>query len=96
MPACAALDDRIWSPSVPNALAGLTDAVVDVTHDTAPRDGVARPGWITVQLREDSAGGGDATHEIRSPIYPESGHMVSAWQPAEILEDVRSWYQAGR
>lgn len=30
---------------------------------------------------------------MRSPVYASSGHMVPAWEPAEILEDVQSWYE---
>lgn len=89
----AALDSLIYGPSIPAALRLADDAVSDVALDATPRDGVARPGWMAVQYREDWAGSDDVLREIRFPPYAESGHCVPAWQPAEILDDVQAWFE---
>jgi hypothetical protein len=73
----AALDARVWSPALVPA---LEEYGVSVMHDTQPRPGVARPGWLVVDGQE-----------LRFPHYPTSGHDVSAWQPEELADDVAAW-----
>lgn len=92
----AAKDPTLCAPAIPVALATFDDAVSDVVYDSAAPAGAARPGTVTIHYQPDWIGSDDTVREIRFPTYPESGHMVPAWQPAEILEDVRAWYLGER
>jgi hypothetical protein len=89
----AGMDSSIWSPAIPVALATFEDAVSLVEHDQGPEPGVARPGRMRIVYHPEWAGTADTVRDIRMPLYDRSGHMVPAWQPAEILEDVQRWYE---
>jgi hypothetical protein len=60
-----------------------------VVVDSAPRPGVARPGWFTVAFAED--GGFAPTIEVRFPPYDESGHFVALAEPQALHDDVAAW-----
>jgi hypothetical protein len=74
----AALDAVIWSPAIPTALATLPSvAAIDVGDGT-----------IDVTYADTAIG----RRRIRFPSYAQSGHMVSASQPAELAADVTAWW----
>jgi hypothetical protein len=86
----AKLDMAVWTPAIAPALASYTSLVASATLDSAPRAGVARPGWIAVSYVPGAIP--DATtREIRFPFYAAAGHMVSIREPAHLLADVRQW-----
>jgi hypothetical protein len=88
----AALDLVVYSPSIPPALAAFTDLVDRVDSDQAARDGVDRPGWITVHYHAGAFGvPADTVSIIRWPVYASAGHMVAASQPVELSADVEAW-----
>jgi hypothetical protein len=82
-----AADDRvIWSPAIPAALRTF-DTVADVEVDGQGPAGSERGGQINVTYRDKSIG----SRSIRFPYYSQSGHMVSAGQPAELAADIAAW-----
>jgi hypothetical protein len=81
----ARYDSVIYAPAIPAALQSLAT----VTVDTAPRPGVARPGWFTVSFAED--GGATPGIEVRFPPYDSSGHYVALAQPQALHDDVAAW-----
>jgi hypothetical protein len=85
----ARYDATIYAPAIPGLLAyrGFGGTV-----DSAPRPGVARPGWFNVDLPA-SPGQPPLTVEVRFPPYDGSGHEVSASQPDELASDVQAWMQ---
>lgn len=95
----AELDGAIVADAIPELLAHRA-ATIDpplasnVAVDLEAREGVARPGWITVAYEhggdEDEAG---TTRTIRFPSYPNAGHMVSLSSPAALFEDVRDFLE---
>jgi len=90
----AAFDARVWAPAIPLTLATYDDLVTTVSHDTEPRDGVARPGWMRITYHPDDSELEPLVRELRFPYYDQSGHLVSADQPAALLADVATWLQA--
>lgn len=80
-------DMVVWSPDIPTAL-GMYTGITSSTHDTEPRTGVDRPGWIEVVYET----GGPLTREIRFPFYTDAGHAVSMREPGPFLDDVVDWY----
>lgn len=71
-------------------LAATAD-LVDVTLDTTPRDGVARPGWLQLRYWSDSQlADDDGIRRFRFPSY-ESGHTVTLHQPTAFADDLRDW-----
>jgi hypothetical protein len=83
----ARFDLAIYSPAIPAMLAsmGLGGAV-----DTSPRPGFDRPGWFTVNFAGTTDAGASSL-EVRFPPYAQSGHMVTASQPADLAADVEAW-----
>ncbi len=84
----ARYDESIYAPAIPAAL----QQVATVTVDTAPRPGVARPGWFTVTFGED--GGVAPPIEVRFPSYQESGHFVALAEPQALHDDVIAWIES--
>ena len=69
-------------------------AFVDAVNlSTAARPDVERPGWIEVEFNEQAEIGA-AVRTVRWPEYRESGHMVTASQPDELLADVTDFLAA--
>jgi hypothetical protein len=83
----ARYDPAIYAPAIPAALKAMG---LGGTIDTAPRPGVARPGWFSVNLPA-SDGAAATTVEVRFPPYVDSGHMVAVSQPADLAADVEAW-----
>jgi hypothetical protein len=79
----ARYDAVIYSPAIPATLEPAGTVVVD----TAPRAGVARPGWFRVTLD-----GGAMPIDVRFPLYDSAGHFVSVGQPQDLRDDVAAWY----
>jgi hypothetical protein len=79
----ARYDGSIYSPAIPAALG----QVARVAVDTAPRSGVARPGWFRVFLDADAGTG----VEVRFPPYVDSGHFVALAEPQALHDDVAAW-----
>lgn len=67
-----------------------TPLIDSVDSDTRERDGVPRPGWLTLRYNDD-ADIGSTTRTIRWPTYESAGHLVSASAPAELKQDVRAF-----
>lgn len=86
----APYDLAVVSANLADALQSATDMAAAVTHDSAPRSGVARPGWLQIDFVPGAVAVDHA--EIRFPRYPTAGHMVTLREPAELLADVRAWY----
>jgi hypothetical protein len=83
----AELDRFIYAPWIGSGLLAKHPAVLsDAVHDTAPRIGIDRPGWLTLSYQQ----GG--TREIRMPHYASAGHVVSQRAASELLQDVMTWY----
>ena len=88
----AALDLAIWGPNLPLALEAYPTWFDAVVHDTAPRPGVERPGWIQLDYAFAVVAPGDSgSREIRFPTYANSGHMVNLRQPEGLAADVAAW-----
>ena len=95
----ALLDPVIVADAIPEVLNKYSQftnpqALSSVTLDVAPRDGVARPGWITVTYTgawPDTVAGD--TRTIRFPTYRDSGHMVTVSSPTELFADVQQFVQ---
>ncbi|HEY6460628.1 MAG TPA: hypothetical protein VIY73_10775 [Polyangiaceae bacterium] len=85
----ARYDLAIYAPSIP---AAISAEGFGGTVDDAPRPGVTRPGWFTVNLPAASGLPAQAV-EVRFPLYDKSGHAVAASQPAELATDVQAWLQ---
>ena len=85
----ARYDGSIYSPAIPAALQTALQGLAVVDVDTAPRAGVARPGWFTVQFTAD--GGAAPSIEVRFPPYDDSGHFVALAQPQALHDDVATW-----
>jgi hypothetical protein len=77
----ARYDSVIYSPAIP----ALLEQVATVAVDTAPRPGVARPGWFTVTFPAGTP------IEVRFPPYDDSGHFVSVAEPQHLHDDVEAW-----
>ena len=88
----AAHDRAVWGPNIPPALAQYSQMVSDVTHDTAPRPNVDRPGWMQITYQPDVAPPDDLEREVRFPYYGGSGHMVTLKEPGELLADIEDWF----
>jgi hypothetical protein len=84
----ARYDSVIYSPAIPAVL----QEVGTVTLDTAPRPGVARPGWFTVRFPQNGATG--PAIEVRFPPYVDSGHFVTVAEPQHLHDDVAAWLDA--
>lgn len=69
-----------------------TPLIDSVDTDIATRDGVPRPGWLTLNYNDD-AEIGSKTRTIRWPSYDSAGHLVSASMPAELKQDVRAFLE---
>ena len=65
--------------------------IEDLDFDDATRDGVARPGWMTVEFTEAAGLGEDAIRTIRMPTYFDSGHMIPLTEAGPLREDVRQF-----
>ena len=90
----AMLDVVVYPPSIPPSLAtAYPTAVSSVAVDSAPRPGIARPGWFTVHYAAGASDGRApiAPQTVRFPVYATSGHHVSSAQPVELEEDVAAW-----
>jgi hypothetical protein len=85
----ARYDSVIYSPAIPAVL----QEVGTVTMDTAPRPGVARPGWFRVSFPQNGAPG--PALEVRFPPYVDSGHFVTVAEPQHLHDDVAAWLDAG-
>jgi len=84
----ARYDLAIYAPAIP---AILQDMGLGGAIDTSPRPGVARPGWVRVNLPAEDGGGPGTTVEVRFPSYDNSGHEVAVTQPADLAADVEGW-----
>ncbi len=89
----AAFDARVWAPAIPLTFATYDDLVASVTHDSEPRAGVERPGWIRIEYQPDDNAPDAMVRELRFPRYDQSGHLVSADQPAALLADIAAWLE---
>ena len=80
-------DGVIYTPAIPYV---LEQAAIHVTTDTAPRAGVARPGWLRFDV---PASDGEPKHpvEVRFPSYDDSGHMVAVTQGTDLADDAEAW-----
>ncbi len=87
----ARLDMTVWAPAIPPALAQYTSLVSSSVHDTTPRTGIARAGWIDLTFLA-SVTAAPLTREVRFPYYASAGHTVTMRAPAELLADVMQWY----
>jgi Serine carboxypeptidase len=90
----AMLDVVVYPPSIPASLGtAYPSMVASVDVDTAPRAGVPRPGWFTVNYAVDASDGGTpiAPQTVRFPVYANAGHHVSSAEPVELEEDVAAW-----
>lgn len=89
----ANFDLVVYSAAFPAALARHQDILTQVTHDQESRPGVARPGWLLVQYRNDAFSDltTQGTRVIRFPLYARSGHAVSITEPVELFNDVYEW-----
>jgi len=88
----AAFDLVIYAPALPPALERHDDLVEQVEHETAPREGEARGGWMTVRYKPDAFGQTAAeSRAVRFPLYPDSCHAVEITEPVEFLDDVTAW-----
>jgi Serine carboxypeptidase len=90
----AMLDVVVYPPSIPASLAKAFPTLVSsVAVDSAPRKGVARPGWFTVHYAASAADGSApiGPQTVRFPVYATSGHHVSSAQPVALEEDVATW-----
>lgn len=86
----ARYDSIVHTPTVPFLIAAGQGFTAEV--DVAPRDGVARPGWVHVGLPADGTRPAQKV-DIRFPQY-ESGHMVTVSAGAAFADDVRDWLVA--
>jgi len=89
----AAYDMVIYAAAIPGALALHGDILDGVAHDTEPRPGVERQGWIHLHYGDEALlpEGSSNVRTIRFPVYSVSCHSVPVTQPAEFLEDVAAW-----
>ncbi len=92
----AALDAHVWAPALVPTLADYEQWVTAVHHDTTPQPNVLRPGWMQLHYQPHTTIDGQAIRQVRFPHYADAGHLVSRDQPAELLTDVRSWYEASQ
>ena len=87
----ARYDANVYTPAIPYVLHSKN---LGASIDSAPRPGVARPGWFRVDFPAQSDGGAVAKAvEVRFPPYDAAGHMVAATQPADLAADVQAWLQ---
>ena len=86
----ARLDTLLWTPAIPPALATYTGILTSATHDSAPRAGIDRPGWILLDYRADTFPSPTA-REIRFPHYANAGHGVTLRARAELFADLSAW-----
>jgi hypothetical protein len=87
----APFDIVVWSLGMPAVLSYWDEIVSDVAHDTAPQDGVDRPGWLHLTYVDGAVPGATAA-TIRFPFYPSAGHIVTLREPAELLADIEQWW----
>ena len=87
----ARLDMDVWAPAIPVALGQYPSLVSTSVHDTAPRTGFVRAGWIRLNYLP-SVASDPTTREIRFPYYATAGHTVTIRAPGELLSDVMQWY----
>jgi hypothetical protein len=84
----------IYAPAIPASLSAAYPGIVQsVDVDSSPRDGVARPGWFTVNYAPGALGSATpiAAQAVRFPFYAASGHQVASAEPLELEEDVAAW-----
>jgi hypothetical protein len=87
----APFDIVVWSLGMPAVLSYWDDVVEGVVHDTAPQQGVDRPGWLNLTYVDGAVPGVDAA-TIRFPLYPSAGHIVTLREPGELLADIEQWW----
>ena len=89
----AAYDLIIYSAATPKALSLHTDILDAVVHQTGPRSGVARPGWMVLKYKPGAFPdiADLKTRTIRFPFYATSCHSVAVTQPRELFWDVSAW-----
>ncbi len=80
-------DGVIYTPAIPHV---FEQGGVPTHIDTAPRPGVARPGWIALTLPK-SGHLPKKPVEIRFPSYDAAGHMVAVSQGSALADDVEQW-----
>lgn len=90
----AKYDLVVYAPAIPHALRMHGEHVQSVVHETSPRPGEERPGWIRLRYQNGAFGTSGAEREIRFPFYADSGHAVSLTEPAALLADVTTWLHA--
>jgi len=88
----AAFDIVVFTPALPEALAGYTTILTEARLDGSRPAGAARPGEIRLVYRAGAVPGAPSSaRTIRFPRYPSSGHAVTLTEPAEMLDDVAVW-----
>jgi hypothetical protein len=80
-------DSVVRSNAIPRFIRELRADVLAVRHDSAPRPGVARPGWVQIDFRDDTQ---TVTEEFRMPFYAGAGHTVPLSAARELADDVEA------
>jgi hypothetical protein len=86
----ARYDLRVYTPLVPAVLAWQNYLVESAVLDSQPRPGEERGGRIIVTY-ESALQDGARQRTIRFPLYTQSGHAVTYYEPKAILADVAAW-----
>jgi hypothetical protein len=86
----ARYDLRVYTPLVPAVLAYYYWIAESAVHDSQPRPGEERGGRIVVTYKS-AFKDGSRQRVIRFPLYAQSGHAVTYYEPAAILDDVTAW-----
>ncbi len=89
----SAFDYILYALTIPKALGLHTNLVSKSEHDTTPRPGIERSGWIHVtylpNVFDDQPE--QSVFTIRFPHYSQAGHTITIDQPGELLQDVKEW-----
>ncbi len=87
----AAQDLMIYAPAIPPSFKLYKDLVLDVK--TTPGDAKNRYGFVVVSYKPGALKGVPTpqSRTIFFPHYEKAGHSVGAWQPSDLLNDVREW-----
>jgi hypothetical protein len=85
----ARFDLVVDSSQLPAALEN-TGFLLGAAVDRAPREGIARPGWLVLQYDASLVETTSNPRRLRFPQY-DAGHVVTLDQPDAFAEDLAAW-----
>jgi hypothetical protein len=89
-------DGIIASDGIPEALVQANERmahpmITSIYLDNAPREGIARPGWMKIVFEKSMRLGVLPERTVRMPQYKNAGHMITLTQSDALREDIHSF-----